>query len=243
MTTPAIKIHEIEPGQQNYIDRLLDLFALIFPEYTRYMANIEKSIALGRDFNPNVIPHHWIIEYEGDLVGFTLFNYLINGNFGFGRYIGVDPDFRKSGFGYEIIQQSLVQIRLDAEICGKPQPIGFCAEVETPDQAATAEESRVRNIRLGDFLNRVGAIELNVDYMEPPGIRDKMVTGELVDKPTPMHFILFPDRPDINPDLEETAMMVERVLLDHYLLSPNSELLDAVLRTVGSATQMYQLGD
>ena len=244
MTTPSIKIHEVEPHEQHLITRLLDLFVLIFPEYTGYAAQIEQSIIQGRDYNPKVIPHHWVIEYGGDMVGFTVFNYLLAGNFGFGRYIGVDPAFRKSGVGFEIIQHSLEQVRLDAASTNMQQPIGFCAEVETPDEAETEEERKIRNLRLSYFLNRCGAQELNVDYLEPTGIRDIAENGEEVQEhPVPMHLLLFPDRSGIDLNFDATEMMVKRVLLDHYLLDPNNGVVEDVLRTVGRATHMYPVGE
>jgi hypothetical protein len=238
-----LTIHEVCPGDEFLRDELLRLFAEIFPKYKRYMPQIQKSIDLGKALNPKVEPHHWVVEFNGQLVGFTLFNYLIEGNFGFGRYIGVDPNCRKSGIGMQIVHQTLEQIRIDAKYYKKPNPIGFCAEVESPSVTDDTQEIRLRGRRLDYFIFKCGALELNVDYLEPPYIRGTMNNGEYIEaSPTPMHLILFPDQPRDNIDIETTQMMVKNVYSDHYLFTSEQEFIKTVMDSVGKATNLYYPG-
>ena len=234
-----IIIHEVQPEEQQYTKVLLSLFVKCFPEYTRYTSQIKESMELGRDLNPKILPHHWLIEYNKKFVGFTLFNYVINGNFGFGRYIGVDPAFGRNGIGYEIIKNIVRQIDDDSKRFEQPFPLGFCAEVESPEQATNPDEINLRRMRLSYFINKCKAIELDVDYLEPQMISGQMQVIKTRKLAVPMRLLLFTDNPITSLSVEEMALMVERIYLDHYMLEPNSELIRNVLDSIGQTTQMY----
>ena len=95
-----------------------------------------------------------------------------------------------------------------------------------------------------NVLLRCGALELNVDYLEPSYIKGTMTDGKYEESPpTPMHLILFPNQPRDNIDMDTTRMMVKNVLSDHYLVKPDKELVKTTLNSVGKATNMYQPGE
>ena len=143
----------------------------------------------------------------------------------------------------QIVNKTLEQIRKDAKYYQKPAPIGFCAEVESPSFTDDTQEIRLRGRRLDYFIFKCGAIELNVDYLEPPYIRGTMNNGIYEEStPTPMHLILFPNQPRDNIDIETTRMMVKNVLSDHYLVKPEKEFVKKVLDSVGKATNLYHPG-
>ena len=234
-----IIIHEVRPESKQQINALLSLFTKIFPEYHRYALQIQKSIERGQMLNPKILPHHWLIEYNENFVGFTLFNYLMNGNFGFGRYIGVDPNFGSNGIGFEIIKNIVKQVGEDAKRFEQPPPLGFCTEVESPEQANSTDEIYLRRMRLDYFLKKCKAIELDVNYLEPQVISGQMQVSPKRDFEVPMHLLLFTDDSIPGLSVEETAIIVEKIYLDHYMLEPDSELIRNVLDSIGQATQMY----
>jgi len=229
-----LTFHEVQPLEDELQIELLELFTRIFPEYRRYDAQILRSMQSGRELNPRLLPHHWLIFNDDRAIGFTLFNYLIEKNFGFGRYIGVDPAQRSSGIGLRIIRETKQQICEDAKIYNHPQPIGYCAEVESAAMARNEKEKEINIRRLDYFINRCGAIELDVDYLEPTMIQGQNAAGDsLPPEPTPMHLLLYPINPNRNVvDPDETRMMIEGVLFDHYRLDPENNSVKTILNSI-----------
>jgi hypothetical protein len=192
---------------------------------------------LGRDLNSRILPHHWLILNDHHTIGFTLYNYVIEKNFGFGRYIGVDPAHRSSGIGLQIIEETKQQICRDAESYNNPPPIGFCAEVESVEMARNEEEKEINRRRLDYFINRCGAIELDVDYLEPTMIQGQYANSALLPpEPTPMHFLLYPIDPNVTMvDPKVTCMMVKGVLFDHYQLDPENSSVKSIISSIPCA--------
>jgi hypothetical protein len=236
MTLPDIIIREVKSKDSALHNILLSLFAEIFPSYMRYLPHIRSSLEQGDTLNPRVLPHHWLVKLadnEGAFIGFELFNYLHRYNIGFGRYIGTRAEKRNEGVGMQLIRASVKQIASDARRFGRPEPLGFCAEVESPRLATTPEEREIRERRLRYFQESCGAVELNLDYLEPVMIRSFIEATEWTQPPTSMHFIVFPcdpSRTSFTP--EETKKMAEGVLLDHYGLPADNNLVQHVLESV-----------
>ena len=234
MVQPELVYHDIQPDETPYQDVLLGLFRATFPNSLRYVPHIRKSMKLGMALNPRLIPHHWLILQDHQPIGFTLFNYLIESNMGFGRYIGVDPDHRSAGIGYRIIQETKKQICADAQKQAKPEPIGFCTEVDSPAQAKSEQEREIYQRRIEYFLHKCGAIDLDVDYLEPVMIRNQEAGDDpLPAEPIPMHLILNPVRAEIShvsPDM--TRKLVAGVLVDHYCLDPGDKIVKIILNSI-----------
>jgi GNAT superfamily N-acetyltransferase len=233
-------IHEIDADDDRLQDALIDLFQEIFPKYRRYVPQIRQSMRLGKALNPRVLPHHLLVEVDGEFVAFQLLNYLIRWNFGFGRYIGVRPSYRGRSIGARIQEWAKKRLRADAAAHGQPTPIGFCAEVDPPETAPDERERVNRQRRLALFTQKYGGIELDVDYREPAMISG--VCGAQSDEvaelePEPMRLLLFPIPPITHVSPANTQRLVRGVLIDHYGLSEESELLRSTLASIGHRTR------
>ncbi len=237
MEQPELIYHEIKPDESEFQDALLGLFRATFPKYSRYVPHIKKSMRVGMALNPRLIPHHWLIMQANQPVAFTLFNYLIESNIGFGRYIGVDPDYRSAGIGFEIIQHTKKQICVDSQNHANPEPIGFCAEVESPALATTEQDREINQRRIDYFIHKCGALDLAVDYLEPVMIQDESAEDvRLPAEPTPMHLILHPvsdDTHQVSPKV--TREIVSGVLFDHYRLDPEDRIVATILSSIPPA--------
>jgi len=233
-------LHEVGAAETDLQEALLALFQEIFPQYHRYVHHIRQSMQLGQALNPRVLPHHLLIERKGEFIGFQLLNYLPRWNVGFGRYIGIKPSYRGRGIGYRIHQWARERLQADAAAHGRPTPIGFCAEVDPPETAPDDEERALRQRRLAIFTRKYGGIDLDVDYREPAMINglsteqpDEAAPGE----PQPMRLLLFPTIPILYVSPADTRRLVKAVLLDHYRLDEESQLVRSILASVGHRTR------
>lgn len=233
-TSIQLNFHDVH-ADDTYLPVLIALFLEIFPDYQRYIGQIKESVRLGAALNPNVLPHHWVIDWDGNFVGLMLLNYLPRGNFGFCRYIGVKNPYRDQGVGTEVIRQSMDQIRQDSVAYGNPEPIGFCLEALLPELTEDAREQRQRRLAAKFFLQN-GAIELDVDYREPVMIGDnKYLTEEELSQlePNPTRFMVIPadeSVDSISPD--EAQRLARHVLVDHYCQDEESAFVQSVVKSV-----------
>ncbi len=228
-----ITFHEVQPHESEFQVTLLEYFSLIFPNYRRYQTQIQRSMELGEVLNEHVLPHHWLILKHDKAIGFILFNYLIKRNFGFVRYIGIDPAHRGAGVTQLTAQNVLHQIALDAQKYNNPVPIGFCAEIESPEQADDKQEVLYRQRLLNFFFRACGAFELGVDYIEPPMIKNSFDSdGHDLTEATPMHLLVFPTDAAFVIDASITQDIVEGIYFDHYCLDSEDAIVRSVIRTI-----------
>lgn len=229
-----LNFHDVH-ADDTYLPVLIALFLEIFPDYKRYVGQIKESVWLGAALNPNVLPHHWVVDWDGNFVGLMLLNYIPRGNFGFCRYIGVKNPYRDQGVGTEVIRQSMDQIRQDSVAYGNPDPIGFCLEALLPELTEDTREQRQRRLAAKFFLQN-GAIELDVDYCEPVMIGDNNYIeeeeiGQL--EPNPTRFMVIPADERVSripPD--EARRLVRHVLVDHYCQAEESAFVKSVVKSI-----------
>ena len=216
------------------LDVLIKLFLQIFPEDRRYVGYIRECAQRQASEGESVIVHQRVFELDGVHVGFQLFNYLARRNFGFGRYVGFLPVHRGNGF-YRLVHENTMEIlRADAASLGRPEPLGFCAEVDSPAAAETEEEHRIREKRILVF-QRLGGKLLDVDYVEPPAIQGMSVDDPQVmeeAEPRPMHLCFFPMSPQDPFDADVFRALVLGVLVDNYRYSEDSPVVQRVLSSI-----------
>jgi GNAT superfamily N-acetyltransferase len=229
-----ITIHEATADNPPLVKALIRLFVEIFPEDRRYTGYIRDCARRALEDEPLAVIHQWVIEYQGEYVGFQLFNYLRRCNFGFSRYTGLLPAYRGLGIGRWIHEKVIEQIKADAAAHGQPTPIGFCGELEHPAAAHDEREKRIRERRVEIYRN-MGDIVLDIDYLEPPIVQDMPVDDEqslLGVEPEPMLFCLNPFQPITRPSPEQIAELVVGVLVDNYRLSEDSWYVRRVLAAI-----------
>ncbi|MBC8505091.1 MAG: hypothetical protein ISR58_18190 [Anaerolineales bacterium] len=233
MVEDSVILHEILPDETAYQDALYEQFVLAFPDYARIFPSIRKDIQLGGDHNPNYLRHNWLILKKDIAVGLALFSYLIKSNIGFFRYLGVDPEHRYEGIGYNVIQELKKQFCIDAKIYGNPDPLGYCFEIESLAMAPNKREKEINQNRLDYFVNR-GAIVLEVDYFEPVLASDEKLSEEsAAEKPKPMHLLLQPIEKDltrINP--LTTRKLVAAVWFEHYGIDKDEPTAQLMLDSI-----------
>jgi GNAT superfamily N-acetyltransferase len=234
ISSSAITIHEATTDNLSLVEALIRMFVEIFPEDRRYTGYIRDCARRALEDDPLAVIHQWVVGYQGEYVGFRLFNYLRRRNFGFSRYVGLLPAYRGLGIGRWIHQKTIEQIKADAAAQGQPTPIGFCGELDHPATAPDERERRIREQRV-EIFRQLGVVVLDVDYFEPP-----MVQGMRVDDdqslvgvdPEPMLFYLTPFQPITRPSPEQIAELVVGVLADNYRLGEDNWYVCQVLASI-----------
>lgn len=231
----ALTMYAITRHDLSLLDTLIQLFWQIFPDDRRYTASIRQSAHLAPEGTHRELFHLWLIAYEGKYIGLRLFNYLPLRNIGFGSYIGLLPAYRHRGIGRLIWQKIAEQLCVDAALKQRAVPLGLCSELADPAVARTPEQRRICEERVAIF-KRMGAVILNVQYVEPVMIQDALVDDplDLVGRePRPMLLQLTPIQPGKTITAQQTAEMVKGVLLDHYHFPANSSYVRDVLASIG----------
>ena len=234
ISSSAITIQEATTDNLSLVEALIRMFVEIFPEDRRYTGYIRDCARRALEDDPLAVIHQWVVGYQGEYVGFRLFNYLRRRNFGFSRYVGLLPAYRGIGIGRWIHQKTIEQIKADAAAQGQPTPIGFCGELDHPATAPDERERRIREQRV-EIFRQLGVVVLDVDYFEPP-----MVQGMRVDddqslvgvEPEPMLFYLTPFQPITRPSPEQIAELVVGVLADNYRLGEDNWYVCQVLASI-----------
>jgi GNAT superfamily N-acetyltransferase len=172
--------HNVTEDTPDLLVVFIRLFMQVFPNDKRYVRHIREAARAAKEGQPDKLYHLWLVQYGDDFAGFRLFNYVRKLNFGISGYIGFLPEYRGLGLGNLVQQRVLEQLRLDAAEAGQPTPIGIVGEMDRPSAATTDEERRIRRQRV-EIFRRMGAVVLNIDYVEPP-----MIVGLGVDNPEDM---------------------------------------------------------
>lgn len=231
----TLEIHETTVDAPTLLDTLIDLYIAIFPEDRRYVPYIcECAERAKQQDDPLAVIHQWVVTCAGKPVGLRLFNYLKRRNFAFGRYVGLLPPYRGMGIGRFIQERTIEQLHRDARNNSFSEPIGICGEVDDPALAKDERERRVRERRVQIF-ERLGAIWLDVNYIEPTMIRGiEPDNPEELERLEPKRrlFYLAPIQPISKPTPELTTELVKGVLIDNYRLSETSWYVRQALESI-----------
>ncbi len=217
-------IREIVGSESPYLPAAVDVFRSIFPTYEHYVPYID-ACALQTSYNhPGTFDHVWLVEQNDTPIGLRIFRYVPERDFGFDAFIGLLPDYQNQGIGTWLIQQTLRQLCVDAAHFERPEPSGCCAEVE-PIQTARTESQRAINEARVSFYRKQGGFLLDVDYIEPPMIRqvDYITEAQLTGiQPKPKQLVFYPVRSQMSLTYDELVKVLDGIYLDVYRLEPDS---------------------
>ncbi len=175
---PDIAIYETIGHNADRHERMLDLYAELFPYYAYYLPYMRHRMQLPIDADPNFTERWWLIEVDGNPAGVRLFKYSPGRDCGLSLGIAIKPEYRHlSSKGYarlaeQLLADSQEHLRADARAAGKPTPIGMVTELQVPETTADAAIKRGR-ARLIERYHEYGYIDLPVEYYEPPFIQGK----------------------------------------------------------------------
>ena len=181
-------IHAVSGHDSPYLQTAVRLFRELFPEYERYVPFLEACAECRSPRYPATHNHLWVLERGNAAIGLRVFCYLPRRDLGYGIFIGVLPPYRSLGLGAWLVRQTIDQLASDAKVYRRPEPLGYCAEVERVGDAESAADRLTRQRRLA-FHIRNGALLLPVDYLEPPmPPGENTVASTSGHQPRPMHF-------------------------------------------------------
>jgi GNAT superfamily N-acetyltransferase len=207
----------------------IELFRRIFPEDVRYIPYLRACARQRSPDHPATLDHVWLVEVNGDFVGIRIFSYVHTRNIGHGAYVGLLKPHRGLGIGTWLVQQTLRQLEADAAAFGRPQPLGYCVEVEPVEPAQGETERRLA------FHVQAGGVPLDMDYVEPPMIQgvSYIPPRQLIDvEPKPMQLVFYPTCPKQRLGLEERIQIVEALILDVYRLDRGDPLFQRAIDSV-----------
>src|SRR5579859_4683736 len=116
------------------LDTLLTMFCTIFPSETRYLPHLCECAIKARTGTRYRL---WLFLADGKLVGFRVFSYLEQFNFGLSAYVGFLPEER--GHGHARYFQEMVLDEL-VRAAAPRHPLGLVGEMARPVDS----ESRTR---------------------------------------------------------------------------------------------------
>ena len=237
-----LNVHKVTSDTPDLLEKLLHMFVDVFPHDARYVDYIRDCAYLPHQQTPLALVHQWLFEYQGEFVGFRLFNYLRHRNFGFSRYVGLLPQHRHHGFGRMIHQLSARQIADDAKALGHPVPLGLCGELDHPDFAPNETERQTRIARIKIFRQWGNIILEDLDYFEPymiQGRSDGEVTEATELEPDRMLLYLFPILPITQLTPEMMAQLASGILIDNYRLDDDSWFVQKARASVNLHTAQF----
>lgn len=230
-STPII--HAVTDKTPVLLDTLIEMFLTVFPEDRRYVPLIQHWAQCARVRDSVAIFHLWMLEHNGEMAGFRIFQYLRQRHFGYGQFVGLLPQYRSRGLGWILQRYTIEQICADAAAQGQKTPIGFCGEIADPSLASDEGEVLQRQQRK-EIFGRFGAHFPHVNYAAP-----YMVAGHEEDSQTPESvltsrlFYIIPIRPTLSFEKSQIAHFVRGVLLDGYRLNRQSPLVNETLASIG----------
>jgi hypothetical protein len=212
-----LSIHEVLGGPQRDLEDLLAIHADLFPQYAYYHAYMRHRAKQPSDADPRTVEHWWLIRLNGQAAAVRFFKYVPGRNCGIALAIGIKPDYRRHTFGRyrrfseAILHTSLQQVQSDAEVAGKPTPVGMVVEIE--------------HYLFARYFDEYGHLRLPIDYLEPSFTAEAKPfldsTAQLEFRPIALG-ILPTDSCPFNP-LDEKMLndVVFALLIDHYGLPEN----------------------
>lgn len=223
------RIHEVVGIDASHLSTAIELFREIFPEDVRYVPYLRACARQRSPDHPATFDHVWLVEVDGEFAGVRIFSYVYTRDMGHGAYVGLLKPYRGLGIGTWLVQQTLRQLQADAAAFGRPEPIGYCVEVEPVEPRQRETEQRLA------FHVQAGGVPLAVDYLEPPMIQGvsyiapEQLTGV---EPQPMQLVFYPTQPGQRLGLEEQIQIAEGLILDVYRLDRADPLFQRAINSI-----------
>lgn len=220
-------LQEVVGADSPLLDVACDLFLKIFPEDHRYLPYIRACAQQQHPSHPYTFDHVWLVRQKNRWVGLRIFSHIITREFGHGAYIGMIREARGQGLGKWLVDQTLVQLDLDARRFGKSGSIGYLVEVQRPLDAKTGKE-RLEDERRLQFHRRCGGIILPVPFVEPVMIEgvNYIAPADLKDEsPRTMHLVLIPTAAGAERSNLDIRDLVYGLYLDVYRLPADHEFV------------------
>ncbi len=187
---------------------LLNMFAKIFPEETRYTDHLRECARWARVGGRYRL---WLFLEDGQPIGFRSFSYLEKFNFGLSAYVGFTKEARGHRHARHFQQMVLDELMRAA---APRRPIGLVGEMPR----GTNEANRTRIA----IFEHLGAIILPLDYIEPGGLRN--MPGAIEDKPALLYLI-----PLIEYHADLLPVIVQGVYEEGYRLPPDHPYIQRLL--------------
>lgn len=221
-------IHDVIDNNTDQLNTLLGLYRELFPDYLSALPRVREKAALPVNVDPLFVRHQWAVLWNGAPAGLASFKLAIRQNLGLCFSIGVLPPFRSLTWGgyhrlsHFLIWQMIRQLEQDAASVGNSLPLGLVVEVETSATVNDPVLKASRDHLLERYLG-YGFVHLPVKYHEPASVRG--LSEEAQQKSAPlMHLCMLPLRETDQDTLFKPVtlkMVVDALLLDHYLLPEN----------------------
>ena len=217
------------PGDTDRIEKMLGLYAKLFPQYQHYVPRMRRRARFGNEHREGHIVHYWLVEVDGQPAGLRTFRYVRGRRCGLAHSLAVDPNFRKVIAADQtlvvfIIYECLHQVIRDAKQKGDLPLYGMVNEVEPH--------------RLMEHYMRNGLVQLPLKYVEPifpPEVEGRSRSEELANtRFSPMHIGFLPN-PEVKTEIFTCEMIknfVEAFLVDHYGLPEQHPVVLEVLETI-----------
>lgn len=228
--TSHLVIHEVTGGNTAHVEALVALMAQYFPTLTKFIPWIRERAARAADADPTFVAHQWLLEVNGEPVGFYTFDYVPARDCGLSLFMGIHPPFRNLSFGgYRRLAELMFalsedEIMLDAQRLGRRAPYGLSAEIEVPELIPT--------------YHRYGVIELPVVYYEPM-FPEQQIRYDSTLAPEDIHYervylSVFPTefQPMDRDDPEVLSNLVLALLIDFYGLPDDNWAVQRALESI-----------
>lgn len=229
--TGGITIRSVDGPDSPHLPTAVRLFRDLFPSYAAYIPFIEACAEARSPRFPAMHNHLWLVERSSTPIGVRLFCYLHRRDLGYGVFIGVQTPYRSAGLGSWLVQQTKLQLALDAQAYDRPEPLGYFVEVDRAEDANSEMERLIRQRRL-NFQLRNGAVLLPVDYLEPPLPPAADTTGRSpAPAPRPMHLVFHPTGGHRSLTRSQLLDLLNGIYSDVYQLPATAPLVRQVMNS------------
>lgn len=167
-----IRWAEVTINHLQYLDKVLDLYDLVFPIEVREPHTIFLN---GLNYTKSQQPNsfRFLAGLDGEqLVSFATGHYFAEANAGFIVYIATNPPVRGKGIGSKTLLKMEELLKQDAIAAGKTNLDSIILETETEDMDPTHEEKNNCGSRIEFFKrNQYKRVE-EIHYLQPPLHKD-----------------------------------------------------------------------
>lgn len=225
-------VHDLVDGNSHYIEKYLDIYRTLFPQYGRYIPLMRKRAEKPLDRTANEIWHQWLLLVNELPAGIAGFLYNRKRNVGLLMDFAILEQFRGTPthgpirFSHQVLNLAMKQLVSDSREYGKNAPFCLAAEVEYPS--------------LVQKYSEYGYVEFPVEYFEPPATPELL---ELFDETQNLDKLIGYGRmfigafpiPGFPVSLNDPAI-IKTVLLafleDHYRLPSEHWMIQKIIQDI-----------